>query len=148
MRYFLLALSLATGVSLLGCGKGGSNREGMPVSPTVPVTGIVRYQGKPVGSASITLQSLDGKVFARGTSDAAGVFNLSTYKPQDGAPPGKYKVMVAVSTVKEIAPGVLAPEPEGGFKSPIPAKYADLSKTDLLVDVNSTGKNELLIDLK
>ncbi|MFO0877743.1 MAG: carboxypeptidase-like regulatory domain-containing protein [Gemmataceae bacterium] len=147
-KLLVLALSLATGVTLLGCGKGGGNREGMPVSPTVPVTGIVRYQGKPVGSASITLQSLDGKIFARGNSDAAGVFNLSTYKPQDGAPPGKYKVMVAVSTVKEIAPGVLAPEPEGGFKSPIPTKYADFSKSDILVDVKESGKNELLIDLK
>lgn len=134
-------------MGLVGCSK-APQKDGMPVAPTVPVTGIVRYQNKSVGDASITLQSLDGKIFSRGKSDAAGVFNLSTYGTQDGTPPGKYKVMVAVSTVKEIAPGVLAPEPEGGFKSPIPTKYANLATTDIIVDIKEQGKNELLIDLK
>ncbi len=131
----------------LGCGK-GDKAENMPKQPTVPVSGILTYQGKAVGSASITFFSLDGKISARGSSDAAGIFTLSTYGSNDGAPPGKYKVVAAVSGVKEISPGVLAPEPEGGFKSPIPTKYASVSTTDVIVDVKETGKNELTIDLK
>jgi hypothetical protein len=134
-------------VFLVGCGKGPSD-VGMPKQPTVPVSGILTYRGKAVGNASVTLFSLDGKIASRGRTDAAGIFNLSTYADKDGTPPGKYKVVAAVSGTKEIEPGVLAPEPEGGFKSVIPAKYANAATTDVIVDVKEQGKNELAIDLK
>ena len=108
----------------------------------------MKYRDKPVANAAVTFLSLDGKVRASGTTDGVGSFTLSTYGQQDGAPPGKYKVLVAVSTVKEIEPGVLEPEPEGGFKSPIPVKYANPQTTDLLVEVTEKGSNEFTIDLK
>ena len=145
----VLSLVLACGLIATGsgCGK-GDNPETIPKQPTVPVSGILTYQGKAVGGASITFFSLDGKISARGSSDAAGIFTLSTYSSNDGAPPGKYKVVAAVSGAKEIEPGVLAPEPEGGFKSPIPTKYASVNSTDIVVDVKENGKNELTIELK
>jgi hypothetical protein len=64
------------------------------------------------------------------------------------APPGKYRVTVAVSLTKEIEPGVLEPEPEGGWKSPIPAKYANPATTDILVEVTEGGSNDFQIVLK
>jgi hypothetical protein len=137
---------LALTVGIWGCG-GGVNQPGMPKQPTTPVTGILKYQGKPVPKATVTFQSLDGKISSRGTTDAAGIFTLSTYGSNDGAPPGTYKVMAAVSGVTEIEPGVLAPEPPGGFKSPIPTKYANPATTDVTQQVKE-GKNELLIELK
>jgi len=146
-RLICTALLSAT-IFLLGCGR-GTTPEGMPKQTTVPVSGLVRYSGKGVADASLTFQSLDGKIISRASTDKAGIFSAtSTYGKDDGTPPGKYKVMVAVSPVTEIAPGVLAPEPPGGFKSPIPTKYANLATTDIVVDVKEQGKNELLIDLK
>jgi hypothetical protein len=144
VRGSLLAVSVAV---VAGCG-GGDEGPQIEKQPTVPVTGILTYRGKPVGDASVTFFSLDGKVAPYGKTDAAGTFNLSTYGSQDGAPPGKYKVTAAVSGVKEIEPGVLDDEPKGGFKSPIPVKYSNSQTTDILVEVKETGKNEIVIDLK
>jgi hypothetical protein len=141
--FFLLALG-----AWVGCGSNSTYQAKMPVEKTVPVTGIIKYQGKAVADASVRFQSLDGKITAHGKTDAAGTFVLSTYGSNDGCPPGTYKVMVAVSGVKEIEPGVLAPEPPGGFKSPIPTKYANFATTDITQQIKSEGKNELLIELK
>jgi hypothetical protein len=144
-----LSLGIMMAASWLAVGCENKNQSGMPKSATVPVTGIVKYKNAGVANAVVTLQSLDGKVAGRAQTDAAGIFSaLSTYGKDYGIPPGKYKVMVAVSGTKEIEPGVLAPEPEGGFKSPIPMKYANPNTTDIIVDVKESGKNELLIELK
>lgn len=133
--------------AVVGCG-GSPSQVSMPVEKTVPVSGVIKYQNKPVASASVRFQSLDGKITSRGQTDAAGIFSLSTYGNNDGCPPGTYKVMVAVSGVKEIEPGVLAPEPPGGFKSPIPTKYANFATTDITQPVKADGKNEVIIELK
>ena len=134
----LLALSA-------GCSKDKNEREQLPTSPA---RGIVTHKGKPLGDATVGFISLDNKTRAHGRTDGVGSFVLSTYGQQDGVPPGRYKVTVAVSMVKEIEPGVLAPEPEGGFKSPIPLKYANPATTDILVEVTDGGKNDFTIELK
>lgn len=128
-----------------GCGDKAKEQEKLPTSPA---RGIVRHKGGPVSNASVNFISLDGKVRAHGTTDGVGSFVLSTYGHQDGAPPGRYKVTVAVNTVKEIEPGVLEPEPPGGFKSLIPTKYASPNTTDILVEVTEGGKNDFTIELK
>jgi hypothetical protein len=135
-------------VLVAGCGSSNPTQVQMPVEKTVPVTGVIKYQGKPVADGVVRFQSLDGKIIAQGKTDAAGIFSLSTYGNNDGCPPGTYKVMVAVSGVTEVEPGVLAPEPPGGFKSPIPTKYANFATTDITQQVKAEGKNELLIELK
>jgi hypothetical protein len=91
---------------------------------------------------------VDGKAASNGSTDGAGLFKLSTYGQQDGAPPGRYKVIVAASGAREVEPGVLAPEPEGGFKSPVPVKYGNPETTDIVVQVKEEGKNDLTIELK
>jgi hypothetical protein len=108
----------------------------------------VTYQSKPVADASVGFVSIDNKVRGGGRTDGVGSFVLSTYGDKDGIPPGKYKVTVAVSLAKEIEPGVLEPEPEGGWKSPIPIKYANPATTDILVEVKEGTKNEFNIVLK
>jgi hypothetical protein len=140
----LLAVSA---VVTVGCG-GGNTEMGPPKQKTVPVTGIVKYKGKPVPRAGVSFQSIDGKVSANASTDGAGTFILSTYGRDDGAPPGQYKVIVAASGAKEIEPGVLDAEPEGGFKSPVPAKYGSPATTDIVVEVKAEGTNHLTIDLK
>jgi hypothetical protein len=141
---FLTAALVLAG--LTGCGKSGP--APIEKQKTVPVSGVLTYKGKPVPNASVIFQSIDGKVSSWGTTDAAGTFTLTTYASQDGAPPGKYKVTVSAGGPKEIEPGVLADEPPGGFKSPVPVKYASPSTTDVLKDVSESGNNQLTIDLQ
>jgi hypothetical protein len=128
----------------------GCSRDKDPIErlPTTQAGGIVTYQSKPVAEASVGFISLDGKVRAGGRTDGVGSFFLSTYGDKDGVPAGKYKVTVAVSMTKEIAPDVLEPEPEKGWKSPIPEKYSNPATTDILVEVIEGKKNEFSIVLK
>ena len=132
-------------MAAIGCGDSRGESEQAPPSPA---QGIVTYKGDPVSKAAVTFISLDGKTLASGMTDGVGSFVLTTYDQNDGVPPGKYKVVVAVDTVEEIEPGVLAPEPEGGFKSPIPLKYADSNTTDILVEVKEGSPNDFKIELK
>jgi hypothetical protein len=143
-RHFPGALLLAAVTLSVGCSKSDQRQQ----LPTSAARGIVTYKGKPVGEASVGFVSLDNKIRASGRTDGVGSFILSTYGQEDGVPPGKYKVTVAVSGVKEIEPDVLAPEPEGGFKSPIPTKYANPATTDILVEVTEGGKNDFTIKLE
>jgi hypothetical protein len=137
----------------LGCGgsDGGGGGKNAPLEKkkTAAVRGIVKYKGNPVKDATVIFMPReDGKgVPARGTTDGVGSFTLSSYDKDDGAPPGQYKVLVTAILSKEVEPGVLAPEPEGGFKSPIPTKYASAATTDILVTVKE-GDNDIPIDLK
>ena len=130
----------------LGCG------DNLPKGPeklaTVPATGVLRYKGKPVPSALVTFQSVDGKVSSFGRTDAAGSFTLSTYSSQDGVPPGRYKVIAAIGSAREVEPGVLEDEPKAGSKYPLPAKYANPDTTDILVEVKEQGRNDFTIELK
>jgi hypothetical protein len=115
---------------------------------TVPVSGTVRYRGKPVCNASVVFQAADGSVAPNGWSEPDGFFALSTYGHEDGAPPGTYTVTVAAAVPREIAPGVLPAEPKGGFPSPLPVKYADPDTSGIVLEVTEQGKNEFLIELK
>jgi carboxypeptidase family protein len=141
------AVGLCLALVALGCGE-----SNLPKGPeklaTVPATGVLRYKGKPVANASVTFQALDGKVSSFGKTDAAGSFTLSTYGNQDGVPPGRYKVTAAAGGAREVEPGVLEDEPKGGFRSAIPAKYANPDSTDILVEVKEQGRNDFTIELK
>jgi hypothetical protein len=150
MKMLVGMMLLSTSLATLGCGSGGGvPTPALEVKATVPASGIVKYKGQPLKDAAVTFFPLDGKtIAARGKTDGVGSFKLSTYASDDGAPVGKYKVLVAVSTAKEIEPGVLDAEPVGGFKSPIPAMYSDPSKTDILVEIKAGDKNEFMIELK
>lgn len=145
-RSGLVAVAL-TACGALGCGGSGTGIQNVEKVQTTPARGFVKYKGAPLKDASVAFHSLDGKPSGNGKSDGVGNFQLSTYNQGDGIPPGKYKVTVAVSVAREIEPGVLEPEPPGGFKSPIPVKYANPATTDILVEVKP-GDNEITLDLK
>jgi hypothetical protein len=132
--------------SLAGCGP--SEPPGPKQLPTVPAAGTVTYNGQPLANATISCQSVDGEAAASGKSDASGKFALKSYGDKDGAPAGSYKVSVSVSAVQEIEPGVLAPEPPGGFKSPIPAKFGNVAESGLTLEVPAAGSTELKLDLR
>ena len=136
----LLAVLLATA----GCGGG---------SGPVPVRGVVKLDGKPVANAAVTFVAQDpGGRDAHGSTDANGAFELSTHKPNDGALPGKYKVVITPpgeegGSTPFDDPGKPAaaakPKPAGPR---IPQKYTLAGQTPLTQDVPPTG--DVVIDLQ
>lgn len=146
-KSFVVILSGLVLATLVGCGSSGPP-PGPKKLDVVPAGGTVTYQGMPVANATVSFQHSEGSASASGKTDASGKFTLSTYGTNDGAPVGKYKVTVAVSAVQELEPGVLAPEPEGGFKSPIPERYGDPAQSGLEAEIPAGGKQDLAIDLQ
>lgn len=129
-------------IALIGCSGGPSDA---PV--TVPVTGVVTYQGKPVAKLSVAFIP-DKGMLATGTTDAQGKFSLMTKKPGDGAAVGTYKV--AINFVPdEVPPMPGFPGSEKTPESPIPAKYADVTTSGLTQVVDKdASKNNFTFDLK
>jgi len=142
---FALVASLLL-VSLVGCG--GGEPPGPEKLPLVPAGGTVTYQGNPLANADVAFQHSEGKVTPSGKTDAQGKFTLKSYGEESGAPAGSYTVTVSVSGSQEIEPGVLAPEPPGGFKSPIPAKYGSSTTSGLKVEVPAEGSTDLKVELQ
>ena len=139
---FTIGVALAVGLTtFLGCG---------PSRPTTaPVSGKVTYQGKPVTEGRIMFYPQHGRP-ATGTIGADGSYHLTTFKANDGAAPGKYKVTIdATHAVGGAQP--TGPQDERSlFKSGnvpkmerlVPQKYSRLETTDLTAEVKD-GNNTI-----
>lgn len=146
-RWVILGMFLACAAGLEGCGSGRPK--------TVPVTGVVTLDGKPIEGANVTFYPDTGEATgttgqqkksdtasrpATGATDKDGKFTLKTFEPGDGALPGKYKVAIIKKEVtgfladKDGLSGGIAPE---GIKEKwiIPPKYADPNKSGLTAEV-------------
>ncbi len=141
---------------VLGCGGSGA----------VKVRGTVTLDGKPVDGAGVTfIPTGEGGRQASGTTGADGSFQLTTYKPNDGALPGEYKVIVQYSdpltesdvpqavepgkSMKDIWDASMKAQRAKAKKPPkwvIPAKYSDPGKTQLKQKVPAEGS--VTLDLK
>ena len=82
-----LCVAAAMSIFLSGCGKPGIG--------AIPVSGSVTVNGKPMEGVLVQFmpESPGGRA-ASGTTNAEGVFNLTTEEYRDGAIPGMYKVAV------------------------------------------------------
>lgn len=79
------SLALCT-LWLAGCGSGGA---------TYPVSGKVTFpDGTPLAHAQVSFESTTEPIGAVGTTDANGVYKLTTYELDDGAIPGEHRVLV------------------------------------------------------
>ena len=74
------------GVVLIGCGGKGPTQ----------VQGVVTLEGTPVAGATVLFMpdGQDGCRPASGFTLSDGTFRMTTYKPNDGALPGKYRVLI------------------------------------------------------
>src|SRR6478609_9449690 len=82
---------LASLSALLGCSSSGAN-----LPKTVPASGVVTLDGKPVDGAQVVLvPAAEGKTGAFGVTNSSGRFSLRAYEEKDGAIPGEYKVQVS-----------------------------------------------------
>jgi hypothetical protein len=103
-----------------------------------PVSGKVTLDdGKPLAKGLVIFEGLEGekKVTARGDIQADGTYRLSTRRPGDGVPPGKYQVL--------ISPRVDVDNPE---PVPFDNRYTDFKTSGLTYEVTS-GSNEYPIQL-
>jgi hypothetical protein len=149
----LLALSLA----LAGCSRGKA----------VKVEGVLTLDGKPFPGATVVFVPAEGNGrSASGLSEEDGSFRLTTFKPDDGALPGEYKITVSfVEAEKSTETGdpmerdnkskmafFSKMSPEGRAKEkareqkarkPVPEVYTDLNRTPLRCTVPVEGKVEL-----
>ena len=119
----------------------------------VPAGGMVEFEGKPVADATVVFVTLsaDGKkeYAALGLTDAAGKFRLKTFRPNDGAIPGKHLVGIEKTATVITSPARgLAPEDQPKVvKNVLPEKYRVYSKSGLEAEVTEKGPNEFVFRL-
>ena len=138
------SLALAAVLAAAGCGGG---------SGPVPVRGVVKLDGQPVANAAVVfVPQTPGGREAYGSTDANGAFRLTTTKPDDGALPGKYKVVIQPagpgggSTPFDDTDKRPAPAPKAPPGPRIPAKYTAAGQTPLTQDVPPSG--DVVFDLR
>lgn len=156
MRRLASSVMLSLVVCASGCG-GGSK----PPAPVYPVSGSVKYKGKPVVGADITFFNSEANRSAFGRTDDKGEFQLTTFSAHDGAVAGKSVVTIAKVEVQEVTTPVASVDspdyqPPGlnkstnpvKPKSSLPAKYASQETSGLTAVVSADAPNKIDFDLK
>jgi hypothetical protein len=136
------------GIGLLlavGCGPDTSH-----LPTTVPASGIVTLDGKPVDGAQVILvPEKEGTTGAFGATDADGKFSLRAYDEKDGAIPGAYKVEVkkTVEVKLDGAAGSLDGGDPVRFDYGVPAKYTDRQTSGLTATIPESGTSDIKLEL-
>lgn len=158
-----LTLTILLGLSLGGCSRGDRPR-------LAEASGKVTMDGVAVASASISFQPVNGGRVSTGVTDEEGVYRMSTYEANDGAPVGEHYVSVmkvggdgaftpaqedaikkdelALSEISDDASAESGPAPEPEIEYLVPKHYMDPKTSGLKVTVPSGGSTELNIELK
>src|SRR5207237_1030680 len=110
--------------------------------------GKVLCDGQPTEGALITLRELDAsqpmKELPRARVKADGTFSIGTYDPEDGAPPGEYKVSILW----------LPPDFEaqvfktGKYPNKLPELYSDAKASPLKIQVNEAPNEVPAFELR
>ena len=126
------------------------------------VEGVVTLDGAPLSGATVSFMPVGEGRAASGLTDGTGYFRLSTFRTDDGALAGDYKVVVVVDntepmpviTNEEKKAARFAMSPMGKKKGAekkskqprqIPEIYSDIKKTPLKEVVPTNGKIELAL---
>jgi hypothetical protein len=127
-------LLTAVGLLLL-LGFAGCNSKTYPVRGTVTLEdgtplqkGMVIFEGPGEGTP----------ITARGAVQSDGSYQLSTYKPGDGVPPGKYRVLINPMDLSDV--------PDEKKNLPFDIKYLKFETSRLEYEVKA-GPNEFPIKL-
>lgn len=138
----LLALSLS------GC-LGGSSLP--PIPETIPVSGVVLLDGKPLVDASILFVPSEGTkgIECSGITDDDGRFELKHPHGPTGAPAGNYRVVISHlvdSRGLAILPNPDIPPADQGAVESLPPRYSSFDQTILKAEVPHTA-GELKFEL-
>jgi hypothetical protein len=136
-----LTICLLAGAGLCGCGEAKK-----PWETAYPAKGTITYDGKPLSGALIGLipesTEVPDSVRPRATSKADGSFQIGTYLSTDGAPEGKYKVIVTHYPI------VGPPENPTNGPNDLPAKYGRAETTDLILEVKAPATDFAPLELQ
>ena len=136
-----LVLGLVLGLlPLAGCA-----RHGPSLPEPVPARGkVLLPSGQPLRAGRVQFNRLDPpNVDAFGDVAADGSFTLTTYKPDDGAVPGRYVVTISPYNYRHKSGSPV--RAEGAAQ--IPAKYLEAETSKLEVEITD-GENVLEVKLK
>ncbi len=151
----LLALLLCPALlTTAGCGGPGLSK----------VQGVVTLDGAPLSGATVSFMPVGQGRAAAGMTDGDGSFQLTTFRTDDGALPGDYRVIVVLDDQerKEVITDEDRREARVGTMSPmgkkkmaqqkrskkprqVPEIYSDIKKTPLKEVVPTNGKVELAL---
>lgn len=127
------------------CGSRGGH-----LPKTVPASGVVTLDGKPVDGAQVVLVPAgEGANGAFGTTDSSGRFSLRAYNEKPGAIPGEYKAQV--SKTVEVRLSGSKGSLDGGdpvrFDYGVPAKYTGARTSGLTVTIPNSGIKDIKLAL-
>lgn len=96
---------------------------------TVPVTGQISVSGKPAKGVMIKFHPQNGMdevqpSVTQALTDEDGKFEATTYKLDDGAPVGDYKLTFTWPEINEVTMEVKGDRFEGRFEKPENSKYS------------------------
>jgi hypothetical protein len=132
-------------IALAALGCGGADTP-------VAVQGLVKLDGAPLAGATVTFMSTqDALRPATGYTDQEGVFHLTSFRKDDGALPGDYRVLVTKIQPIEPPPDTNSGDPDAVLKhykslksqkrtSLLPLLYASYDTTPLRCKVPAEGK--------
>ena len=131
----ILGIAAFAGCSNASAGKWQKNRPAV-----YKATGVVEYEGEPVGGATVLYYN--GDQTAHATTDARGNYTMTTFDEKDGAVAGTHKVSIRKAAAEKGKDRSAEREPP---KSPpkelIPVKYGKPETSNLTAEVTPGGKN-------
>ena len=120
--------------------------------PVYPVTGEVRFQGKPALGAEVIFHPQGGseqqkQTRPNGRADEFGKFALTTYELGDGAPAGEYQITI---TWPGPLPGANPKDKKAALAGPdrLQGRYVDPAKSGLKATVANAANQLPVIELK
>ncbi len=137
-----------------GCG-GSSDKWTANRPKTVPAEGVVTYNGERVAGATVVFvpESVNSETIgASALTSSSGEFSLSTFPPDTGAVPGRYRVGVTKLQAVARAPAgpdshdLAAPTPPP--QNLLPQQYSDPLQSGLIIDIPEAGTTDLAIELQ
>jgi len=147
MRWITLSLrpSAWYAVSLIAFAQFGCAGGHVGAPPTVPVSGMVTYNGEPVADATVSFHPQGDHRSAYAKTDAAGAYRLTTVHEHDGAMLGEYQVTVSkIIDENAVAPtnDIAAVRPTPKYTSMIPEKYGKPTTSGLSASVEKGSPNQ------
>ena len=96
-----MRLAGVVGLTILLAGCGERRLEVFPVAGKILVNGVAPTNAEvTLHPVTVSADRAAKPVYPNGKVAADGTFKIGTYFPEDGAPPGEYKIMVTWPTVK------------------------------------------------
>ncbi len=121
-------------VAISGCGQ--------RYPQTHPVSGTITYQGQPVTAGTIVFYPEQGRS-ATSSIEADGSYRLTTFRPGDGALPGRHTVTITAIAEASSGPASMEEEMEHGMLGRgeedvrwlVPKQYSRRDSTPLTAEV-------------